>query len=144
MLPKSDSMLEKVLGYLRNFFIAPNGVHSGKFSIEGGEISLPFLHKGQYFRICGSVFNDGVHMYPAANLTDEVFIGTVSALAIPQEVIELSEDIKKYEEQNGSVPSPFASESFGGYSYTKATDASGAPLSWQSVFRSRLNRWRKL
>lgn len=138
-------MLEKVLGHLRNFFVVPNGIHTGKFSIEGGEISLPFLHKGQYFRICGSVFNDGVYMYPAAVLTDEVFDGTVWALAVPREVIELAEDIKKYEEQNGGAPSPFISESFAGYSYTRAVNnQTGQAATWQDVFRSRLKRWRKI
>ena len=47
------------------------------------------------------------------------------------------------EKKNGEVAaSPFASESFGGYSYTKITSASG--ISWQSQFRARLNRWKKL
>ena len=40
--------------------------------------------------------------------------------------------------------SPYTSESFGGYSYTKATDANGAPIGWQKAFASRLNKWRKL
>ena len=137
-------MLYALLNNLKNWFVVPNGIHSGKFSIEGGELSLPFLHKGQYFRICGSVFNDGVYMYPAANLTDEVFNGTVWVLAIPQEVIELAEDIKRYDEQNGSVPSPFISESFAGYSYTRAVNnQTGQAATWQDVFRSRLKRWRK-
>ena len=35
-------------------------------------------------------------------------------------------------------------ESFGGYSYTKATDANGAPIGWHKAFASRLNEWRKL
>ena len=39
----------------------------------------------------------------------------------------------------------FTSESFGGYSYTKATDsATGQPATWETVFRSQLNPYRKL
>ena len=38
----------------------------------------------------------------------------------------------------------YRSESFGGYAYTKATDANGAPIGWQKAFASRLNQWRRL
>ena len=43
-----------------------------------------------------------------------------------------------------NAESPYTSESFGDYSYTKATGESGAPLTWRDVFASRLNAWRKL
>lgn len=34
--------------------------------------------------------------------------------------------------------------SFGGYSYSKATNASGVAVGWQDVFKSRLNTWRRI
>ena len=40
--------------------------------------------------------------------------------------------------------SPYQSESFGGYSYTKASASNGDQVDWKTVFRSRLNRWRKI
>lgn len=139
-------MLEQVLRHLNNWFLVE--IHEGTFTVENGSIALPFLQTNQYFRICGSVFNDGLHLYPAVNLTDETFTGTVWALAVPKAVITLSIDIAAWEEKNGEASlSPYTSESFGGYSYTKASggkaDTSDA-TGWQGAFRGRLNDWRKL
>lgn len=132
-------MLEQVLRHLNNWFLVD--IHEGTFTVENGGITLPFLQNNQYFRVCGSVFNDGLHQYPAADLVDEVFTGTVWALAVPKAVVSLSEDITAWQEKNGgTVSSPYTSESFGGYSYTKASGVT----SWQDAFRGRLNDWRKL
>ena len=139
-------MLEKVLMHLNNWFLVPGGIHEGTYTIEDGGIALPFLANGQYFRICGSVFNDGLHQYPATDLKAETFEGTVWALAVPQAVIDLAAEIEAWETKNGEAASGiYQSESFGGYSYSKATDsATGGALTWQSAFRSRLSAWRKL
>ena len=139
-------MLEQVLMHLKNWFLVPGGIHEGTYTIEDGGIALPFLANGQYFRIVGSVFNDGLHQYPASDLKAETFDGTVWALAIPQAVIDLAVEIEAWETKNGDASvSPYQSESFGGYSYSKATDsATGGAVTWQSAFRSRLNAWRKL
>ena len=138
-------MLTELLAEIRNYFEVPNGRHFGTFTISGGSIApLDFLQEGQYFRIVGSVFNDGVHKYGEANLTDETFNGAVWAMAVPRVVVDLSEEIKAYNDSDAGKTSPFTAESFGGYSYTKATDASGAPIGWQKAFASRLNKWRKL
>lgn len=141
-------MLETVLIHLKNWFVVPCGVHEGIYTIENGTLELPFLQEGQYYRICGSVFNDGLHKYgdPDVMLQDETFTGTVWALAIPKAVIDLSVKIEEWQTKNGeAVASPFSSESFGGYSYTKATDSTtGAPATWETVFRSQLNPYRQL
>ena len=139
-------MLETVLIHLKNWFVVPRGVHEGVYTIENSALELPFLQDGQYYRICGSVFNDGLHKYGVDDLHDETFTGTVWALAIPKAVVELSAKIEEWQAKNGeAVASPFSSESFGGYSYTKATDsATGAPATWETVFRSQLNPYRKL
>lgn len=140
-------MLGQILQHLRNWFVVVGGVHTGTFTIEEGGLELPFLQNGQYFRIVGSLFNDGVYQYPATNLSTEAFAGAVWALAVPREVIELSEEVEAWQEKNGdAVSGPYQSESFGGYSYTKKTDAEtgGAVSSWQSAFRERLNQWRKV
>ena len=139
-------MLEQVLRHLNNWFLVD--IHEGTFTVENGSIVLPFLQTNQYFRICGSVFNDGLHLYPAVDLTDEVFTGTVWALAVPKAVVSLSEDIDAWQEKNGeAVLSPYTSESFGGYSYTKASGGTGgtsAITGWQDAFRGRLNDWRRI
>lgn len=139
-------MLEQVLRHLNNWFLVE--IHEGTFTVENGSIALPFLLTHQYFRICGSVFNDGLHQYPAVDLTDETFTGSVWALAVPKAVVTLSEDITAWEKKNGeAVLSPYTSESFGGYSYTKASGGkagTSAVTGWQDAFRVRLNNWRKL
>ena len=139
-------MLEQVLMHLKNWFLVPGGIHEGTYTIEDGGITLPFLANGQYFRIFGSVFNDGLHQYPASDLKAETFDGSVWALAVPKAVIDLAAEIEAWEKKNGDASvSPYQSESFGGYSYSKATDsATGGAVTWQSAFRGRLNAWRKL
>ena len=139
-------MLEQVLMNIRNWFTVDGGIHSGTFTIKDGGITLPFLADGQYFRICGSVFNDGLHQYNVLDLVDETFTGTIWALAIPKAVIELADEIGKWQEKNGeAASSPFSSESFGGYSYSKATDAeTGGAVTWQSAFKQQLSAWRKI
>ena len=138
-------MLEQVLRHLNNWFLVE--IHEGTFTVENGSIALLFLQTNQYFRICGSVFNDGLHQYPSTDLTGETFTGTVWALAVPKAVVTLSEDIAAWQEKNGeAVASPYQSESFGGYSYTKrsAGNDSGTLNGWKDAFRGRLNDWRKL
>ncbi len=138
-------MLTEICAEIRNYFEVPNGRHFGTFTIRGGSIApLDFLQEGQYFRIVGSVFNDGVYQYPATSLTDEVFDGSVWAMRLPPAVIALADEIKKFCESDNGTASPYTSESFGGYSYTKATDSNGAPLTWQSVFEKRLNKYRRI
>ena len=139
-------MLEAVLMHLKNWFVVPCGVHEGSFTIEYSNLELPFLQDGQYFRICGSVFNDGLHKYGEIDLQDETFTGTVWALAIPKAVVDLAEEIKAWQDKNGeAAQSPYASESSGGYSSSKATDpTTGRAVTWEAAFRSRLNPWRKL
>ena len=139
-------MLEQVLMNIRNWFPVTGGIHSGTFTIKDGGVTLPFLANGQYFRICGRVFNDGLHQYNVLDLVDETFTGTIWALAIPKAVIELADEIQKWQEKNGEASvSPYQSESFGGYSYSKATDAeTGGAVTWQSAFKQQLSAWRKI
>ena len=136
-------MLGEICAEIRNYFV--KDIHEGNFEIVGGNITpLDFLQEGQYFRIVGSVFNDGVHQYPANNLTDESFSGSVWAMTVPPSVIALAEKIKKYNDSDEAKPSAYTSESFGGYSYSKATDSNGAPIGWQKVFVRELNKYRKV
>ena len=139
-------MLEQVLMNIRNWFTVDGGIYSGTFTIEDGGIALPFLANGQYFRICGSVFNAGLHQYPATDLVDEEFSGAIWALAIPPAVVDLADEIGAWQEKNGEASvSPYQSESFGGYSYSKATDAeTGGAVTWQSAFKKQLSAWRKI
>lgn len=133
-------MLEELLRHLRNWFV--KDIYNGTFTIEGGSIDLPFIAEGQYYRIVDSVFNDGLHKKGVGTLTDETFDGAVWALAVPNQVIELSEEISAW---NTAHPaSAYQSESFGGYSYNRGTGKSGRASTWHDAFASRLNAWRKI
>ena len=145
-----EKMLTEVCAELNNYFWRDK--RNMKLKIVGGTFNCDFLQNGQYFRIVGSIFNDGVHKYPATDLHDEEFDGSIWSMAVPQAVIDLASDIDAWQTQYGGVNSPamspFASESFGNYSYSKGSAASGASSgnsnSWQAVFASRLNKWRRL
>lgn len=140
-------MLEAVLRHLKNWFIVPEGIHAGTFAVEGGSIALPFLSEGQYYRVIGSIHNDGLHQYGTGEqMTNETFEGTIWALAVPSAVVSLADEIKAWNEKYGKVVTgPYLSESFAGYSYTRATDEkSGGPVTWEGVFRARLNQYRRL
>lgn len=135
---------------LRNWFDRKR--HRGTFVIEGGTLTADFLKEDQYYRILGSVFNDGVHIYPSYSLKDETFEGEVWEMAVPPAVIELAENISAWEKKYGDVDSPamtpFLSESFGGYAYTKGSSTSAGSgntaTGWRAMFGNDLNRWRKL
>lgn len=133
-------MLETVLMYLNNWFVV--GRYDDTYTIEDGGITLPFLVDGQYFRIVGSLFNDGVYQYPA-ELTDETFDGSVWALAIPKALLSTVEEITAWQAKNGDS-GPYTSESFGGYSYSKATNSKGMAVGWRDVFAAQLSPWKKL
>lgn len=135
---------------LRNYFLRDRmkDIHTGRFTISEGRIEpLSFLQLGQYFRIVGSVFNDGVYVYGSENLEDETFNGSIWAMAVPKEAIELAEEIDKWMTDNADALSkPYQSESFGGYSYSKGSggNGSGSGYSWQDHFASRLGKWRRV
>ena len=121
----------------------------GKFVIENGEIDLSDcdIKNGQYFRIIGSVYNDGVHQYPPEGLVDEEFDGAVWLMRVPPQVISLLSEILAWDEKYGPiVDSPFNSESFGGYSYYKGyrNRATATITSWKGKFAEKINKWRKL
>ena len=146
-------MLTQLCQYLRNWFV--RSMIIGNFVIENGEIknadgtALPLLHH-QYYRIIGSVFNDGVRKYEDDTLTDEpVFSGAVWSMAVPPEVVELAAEIQTWVTNNSqALSSPYASESFGGYSYTiksgNANSGGDSGFSWQNQFANKLAPWRKI
>ena len=117
----------------------------GKFKIENGKLTSVLLEEGQYFRIVGSIFNDGV-WNTSDQLKDEEFNGAIWLMAVPPTVVELAEEISGWQEKNADVlASPFQSESFGGYSYNKGSGSNeDGVVNWQTFFKSKLNKWRKL
>lgn len=141
-------MLFEICSFLKNFFIRDErDIHTGKFNIENGHIEpLDFLKNGQYFRIVGSALNDGVYKYGEETLIDEEFDGAVWAMYVPTDFVILASEISSWAVNNANtLNSPYQSESFGGYSYSKGNSASGTgAYGWQDQFSARLNPYRRL
>ena len=145
-------MLSEICREIKNWF--EQSKHIGVITIHDGTINYSGINiaVGQYFRIVGSVFNDGIYKYTGetiSGLVDETFDGAVWLLAIPKEIISLNTEIDawkaKYMTADSVNMSPFQSESFGGYSYSKKSGGNGdGAYTWQSAFASQLNKWRKI
>lgn len=138
-------MVEEVMRYCRNFFISGTRV-SNIFHVKGGKIVelLPFIDN-QFVWITGSTLNDGIYQMPITDLFDEEFNGEIIGLKPPKAFLSLVDEITKWQDKYSDiVTSPYQSESFNGYSYSKksGTDASG--INWQSQFQKQLSKWRKI
>lgn len=145
-------ILEQVLYHLHNWF-GRASISATGCTIADGALPASIassMVEGAWYRIEGSLLNDGLHKHPADDLQDETFDGTITMLAIPKALLLVVEDIGAWQTANGdAVDGPYASESFGGYSYTLRSDGSsgagGGGLSgWRLAFRDRLNPWRKI
>lgn len=142
------TVLDEVCADIRNYFAEDEDKYIGDFTIENGVISPLFdLPQTTLIRISGSRYNDGVH-YSNEPLVDERFHGGVWIMSPPQAFLDLVKEIEVWQKKNGSADSaamsPFQSESFGGYSYTKASGGSGSnAVTWQSVYANRLKLYRK-
>ena len=143
-------MLTQICAEIHNYFSFKQDRIFGDFEIIDGSIvpSVSILDN-QYYRIVGSVFNDGVHTYGDVGdiIVDEPKLhGAVWLMRVPEDFIKLVDEIKAWQDKNGYiVNSPYQSESFGGYSYTKASgNGNGDSYGWKNVFGDRLNRYRKI
>lgn len=148
-------MLTQICQYLRNWFDKKEDgrsypKYSGDFIIDDGEIGLD-VASGTYIRIMGSLHNDGVYCMGDGGLTDETFNGEVWVMSIPKPVINAAIWAESWLAINGGADSaansPFTSESFGGYSYSKSAGASGgngASVFEQAYMINALAPWRKI
>ena len=146
-------MLDELCAEIRNYFTYDEDRHVGDFSIVNGAIVPSLDITTDYIRIVGSRKNDGVYKVAEMQLTDESeFHGGIWLMSPPQSFLDLAKEIDDWQQKNGGVDSqamsPFNSESFGGYSYSKSagTGASGkgASNSWQTAYASRLNIYRRI
>ncbi len=142
-------MLNELCQEINNYFDRGQPKFYGEIVIEGGVITnTEFTEKvlvGQYFRVIGSVLNDGVYCFNSElSLLDETFNGSIWLMAVPRTVVKLDNEIEEWIEKYGdSSVSPYQSESFGGYSYSKANGDSTS-VTWQDVFAKRLNLYRRI
>ena len=147
-------MLTEICAEIKNYFTYENDKHIGDFSIIEGLIVPSFDIPTDYIRIVGSHLNDGVHKLSDADLVDEgEFHGAVWVMSPPKAFLDLAKEIEDWQAKNGALDSPamspFNSESFGGYSYSKSGgNASGgsssAGASWQAAFATRLTMYRRI
>ena len=140
-------MVEQICAFVHNYF--EDEYFFGDVVVSNGTL-VGFsdrLKEGQYYRIKGSALNDGVYKYGTDELLDEEFSGCVISMNVPRAFADLAEEIEGWVSKYGDVmENPYTSESFGGYSYSKKTagESNTDAASWQGVFRSRLNEWRKI
>jgi hypothetical protein len=142
-------MLNELCMELKNYFDKAQPKIFGEIIIRDSKIQnaefLRAIKPNQYFRIAGSVLNNGVYRYDEELvLEDETFKGSVWLMAVPKAVIELANDIEKWVNDYSNVNSPYQSESFGGYSYSKASGTNGGAITWQDAFSKRLNMYRRI
>ena len=149
--------MEYIMDYLHNYFYLFK--ERGKFTInfnsvtiDGADLKGRYV-EGQYVKIKGSANNDGIYKVIAVAsdelpgitlegcLSDEVFEGYICSLGIPKAFRKLADEIQAY---NGTNPTTgIVSESFGGYSYTKATGTDGVP-GWAVAFKIQLAPYRRM
>ena len=142
-------MLTEICQYLKNWFVkSDKDKHFGIFKISEGVITPSFyLQPNQYYRIIGSLYNDGVHQFGNAEdkLTDETFDGAIWIMYVPPQIISLSKEITEWIKNNDKVQkSIYKSESFGGYSYSIKSGKNSDILTWRDVFYEDLKPWRKI
>lgn len=134
-----------VMRQVRNYF--EREAMDGRFVISSSVLSP--APKAPYVYICGSAHCDGVWQLSGGTLLsergafahDETFSGRVWGLHPPDGFLALCEKIADYDEQNpiGAVQS----ESFGDYSYTRASGQNGVQ-GWSAAFRALLLPYRRM
>jgi hypothetical protein len=151
-------LLEEICRETRNWFCdyTKGDIYAGRFQIEDGTITgldgtrTPPITEGMHYRISGSYKNDGICLAGTDTPEDETFTGEIWLLHFPKAFLELCDEIKAWQDENGGATStnmsPFTSESFGGYSYSKGGSGAsgGTAVTWKAQYASRLNAWRKI
>ena len=146
-------MLSEICAEIKNYFTYRTDKYPGKYKIEGGVIVPAVALPTDYFAIFGSRKNNGVHKTTDVLKDEDEFVGSVWVMSIPDDFLALAKEIGDWQDKYGGVDSeaqsPFYSESFGGYSYTKGAGSTSsgnnaAASTWQSVYAARLNQWRRV
>ena len=135
---------------LNNFFTDKKHIFYDTYNIYDNIFKSDFLCHGQYFRITGSKLNDGIFCNVPEDLKrlrDETFTGSVWAMEVPADFIRLCDDVERFNAKIAELSGNFqgyASESWGGYSYTLPTSAPSYMLDWQRRIRQDMNFYRKI
>lgn len=143
-------MLEQICAEIRNYFTYEEDKHIGDFAISNNVITPSIAFKTDYIRIVGSRKNDGIYKVSALALNDEEFHGAIWEMSMSSDFLSLAKDIEDWQTKYGGYDSvamsPYTSESFGGYSYSKgiSTGNGDGGATWQSTFANRLKQYRRI
>jgi len=149
-------MLTEICAEIKNYFTYEDDKHIGDWAVVSGEITPSFDIPTDYIRIVGSRKNDGVHKrgQNGFDLVDEgSFHGAVWVMSPQKAFLDLAAEIAAWQAKNGALDSqamsPFNSESFGGYSYSKSGGSasggsSSAGASWRDAYATRLDIYRRI
>ena len=146
-----DNTLTEICQDIHNWFDRARYV--GHISIDGegnvycGTAKIGLM-EGQYYRAVGSVFGDGVHLYPDADCPAEEFDGAIWEMRIPPAFLSLVQEIEDWNaNERPKLMGAYSSEnlSSSGYSYQRQdAEQMQKAASYKTVFGDRLNRWRKI
>lgn len=144
-------MIGEICAEIRNYFVKDGDIHIGDWEISNGTILPTLDFPTNYIRIVGSRLNEGVHLISDV-LYDEEFHGSIWIMSPPADFLSLVSEITEWQNKNGAVDSinmsPFQSESYSGYSYSKGAGGSSAGTSaiptWQTQYAGRLNLYRRI
>ena len=147
-------MIDEVCAYIHNYFNEDTAtgrklIYPGTYTITDGNIELPFLYVGQYYRVFGSKMNDGVHVYGEGELQDETFTGVIWEMRPPKSFLDMVTDIEAWVDKYDDVmKNPYQSEDMiGVYRYTKMTTGKVTGdyiATWQNAYKHQLKQWRRL
>lgn len=149
-------MLTEICAEIRNYFAYSEDRHPGYYKVVDGVI-VPrkdsLTYPTDYIAIFGSRLNNGVHKLSEHDLKDEgEFHGAIWFMSPPKAFLDLCDEIDAWQQKYGGIDSnavsPFYSESFGGYSYTKSAGSTSnagnsAASTWQTAYAARLNLYRR-
>lgn len=140
--------LTRICARLKNHFLRDK--HEGTFELVGGTAPLDSLLDGQYFVIVNSVLNDGVFQNAPeslAKIRPETFTGRIWSMAVPVDFEELVADIDGFNakvRELGLTDKGYASEAWGGYSYSLSSGAPAYMQEWASRINTGLSMYRKI
>jgi len=147
-------MLEQVLAHLNNWFVCYSYTGNVTVSADGAVLApseaAATLQPGKWYRILDSGFHDGVYQMPEEQSEKEepeeeveepeeeeqskTFSCTLWTLDVPAGLLNIITEMEAWQAKYGDVVSgPYQSESFGGYSYSKAgvsSSNSGTATVW--------------
>ena len=141
--------IEMVMRSIKNFF--ETGYIQSTFTIDGGVIAPSSMFKiGEYIAIEDSYYHNGVWKIGAGfkltgasvDTPSETFTGRVWFLHPPASFLDLYTEIVDFDRQNPVGANK--SESLGSYTYTRESTPNGAVQTWQGVYASQLNPYRRM